>query len=99
MTVSSAESAGNVYLGYNNSGGQEGTLDPRRPACSTIIANSLNIGFNNGAIGTLISESGGSFTAPNVYVYNGNSLTLGVNDAVSNLNLSGSLEHHDLVDR
>ena len=73
-----------MYLGYGS--GTNGTLDL---AGNTLtIGGSLVLGQSSGT-GTLV-EGGGSFTAANAYVYNGNSLSLGASDAVSFLQLSGS---------
>ena len=79
-----AQSANNVYLG--NGSGTSGTLDLAGNALT--IGNDLVIGQSSGT--GFLNEAGGSFTATNVYVENGNSLSFGASDAVSNLlNLSG----------
>jgi fibronectin-binding autotransporter adhesin len=81
VTLTQAQSANNVYLGTGS--GTNGTLD--LAGNSLTITGSLVIGQSSG-IGNL-NEAGGSFTATNAVVENGNSLSFGVNDAVSTLNL------------
>ncbi len=84
VTLSAAQSANNVYLGYT--GGTSGTLDLAGNVLT--ITASLFDGYYGGT--GSVNEGGGSFTAANVYVGNGNSLTFGANDAVSYLQLSGA---------
>ena len=59
VTLTTSESAGNVYLGYGNNGGT-GTLDLGNN--SLTIAGTLYIG-QNGGTGILQEGAGGSFTA------------------------------------
>ena len=83
VTLTQAQSASNVYLG--NGSGTDGTLD--LAGNSLTISGSLVIGQSSGT-GTL-NEAGGSFTAQNVFVENGNTLTFGAADSVGFLNLNG----------
>jgi hypothetical protein len=84
VTLGANEAANGVYLG--NGSGTSGTLD--LGGNTLTITNSLVIGQSSST--GVLSEGGGSFTAANAYVENGNSLSFGASDAVSYLQLTGS---------
>ena len=81
VTLTANEAASNVYLG--NGSGTSGTLDLGGKTLT--IGNNLVIGQSGGT--GVLNEGGGSFTATNAYVENGNSLTFGAKDAVGYLEL------------
>jgi filamentous hemagglutinin len=78
VTLTQNQAANNVYLGYNNSGGQ-GTLNLGNSTLT--IGNSLNIGMGSGSTGA-VQRGTGSFTALTVNIDAGNSLTFGAGDVV-----------------
>ena len=84
VSLTQAQSAQNVYLG--NGSGTDGILN--LGSNTLTIGNGLIIG-QNGGTGTIKEGAGGSFTAVNAYVENGNNLTFGTSDAVSAIQLSG----------
>ncbi len=84
VALTANESAYNVFLGYGS--GTSGTLD--LGGNTLAITGSLFLGYY-GPTGVL-NEGGGSFTATNAYVGNGNSLTFGASDVVSYLQLNNS---------
>ncbi|HEV3256609.1 MAG TPA: hypothetical protein VG013_07015, partial [Gemmataceae bacterium] len=82
VTLTADQSVANVYLGYQNGGGS-GTLD--LGSSTLTIAGTLDIGGGNGV--GFLTRGTGSFTAQNLLVSNGNSLTLGTGDAVNFMSL------------
>ncbi len=83
VTLTQAESIGNVYLG--NGSGTSGTLD--LGGNKLTISGSLNIG-QGGGVGHLTEGTGGSFTAQTANVSgSGNALNFGASDAVASLQL------------
>lgn len=83
VTLTANESAQSVFLGYGS--GTNGALDLGSNALT--IGSSLELG-PLGGVGTIKEGAGGSFTAQSAYVFGGNSLSFGANDAVGYLALS-----------
>jgi fibronectin-binding autotransporter adhesin len=81
VTLTAAESANNVNVGYGSP--TNGTLD--LGGNTLTVTGGLNIG-QFGGTGTL-NEGGGSFTASNLLIYNNNSLTLGTADVTSTIDI------------
>jgi hypothetical protein len=78
------ELANNLYLGYGS--GTNGTLD--LTGHKVVVGNTLAIGKSDGTgggTGTINESSGGFFQTKNLEIHNGNSLTLGANDVVTNV--------------
>lgn len=87
VTLTQAQSADNVWLGYGS--GTSGTLNL---GSNALTVSQLSLGAVSGGsgTGTIQEASGGSFTAGNVEVWGGNSLTFGANDQTSDLHLGDS---------
>ncbi len=83
VTLTQNQAAANVYLGQGS--GTSGTLNLGTNTLT--IGNNLYYGWSGGT--AAINRTTGSFTAPNLYVGNGNSLSLGGGDAVTNLSQRG----------
>jgi fibronectin-binding autotransporter adhesin len=85
VTLTASESAANLYLGNGNS--TSATLD--LGANTLTISGAFVIG-QNGGIGT-VNESGGSFTASNMYLESASTFAFGTKDVVNTLSVySGS---------